>query len=81
MENTNHVMAGANESMERNLTRYESTIFASYGLVGAILFFAAAGYLLDRWLDSSPWLLLGGLLTGMAVGFFGLLRAVRRRSP
>ena len=81
MENNNHVMADANESMERNLTRNESTIFASYGLVGAILFFAAAGYLLDRWLDSGPWLLLGGLLTGLAVGFFGLLRAVRRRSP
>ena len=81
MENNNHVMADANESMERNLTRNESTIFASYGLVGAILFFAAAGYLLDRWLDSRPWLLLGGLLTGVAVGFFGLLRAVRRRSP
>ncbi len=80
MENKNHAMAEANESMERNLTRNESTIFASYGLVGAILFFAAAGYLLDRWLDSSPWLLLGGLMTGLAVGFFGLLRAVRRRS-
>jgi F0F1-type ATP synthase assembly protein I len=80
MEKNNHVMADANESMERNLTRNESTIFASYGLVGAILFFAAAGYLLDRWLDSSPWLLLGGLLTGLGVGFFGLLRAVRRRS-
>ncbi len=38
MENNNHVMADANESMERNLTRNESTIFASYGLVGAILF-------------------------------------------
>lgn len=80
MENNNHVMADANESMERNLTRNESTIFASYGLVGAILLFAAAGYLLDDWLDSSPWLLLGGLLTGMAVGFVGLVRAVRRQS-
>lgn len=80
MENNNHVMADANESMERNLTRNESTIFASYGLVGAILLFAAAGYLLDDWLDSSPWLLLGGLLTGMAVGFVGLVRAVRGRS-
>jgi F0F1-type ATP synthase assembly protein I len=80
MESNDHVMADANESMERNLTRSESTIFASYGLVGAILFFAAAGYLLDRWLDSSPWLLLGGLLTGLAVGFIGLVTAVRRRS-
>src|SRR5688572_15282150 len=37
MENTNHVMADANESVERNVTRNESKIFASYGLVGAIL--------------------------------------------
>ena len=80
MENNNHVMADANESMERNRTRNESTIFASYGLVGAILLFGAAGYLLDRWLDTSPWLLFVGLLTALATGFFGLLRAVRRRS-
>ncbi len=38
MENKNHAMADANESMERNLTRNESTIFASSGLVGASLF-------------------------------------------
>ena len=80
MENKDHVTAGANEAMETNLSRNESTIFASYGLVGAILLFGAAGYLLDRWLDTSPWLLLAGLLTALAIGFFGLLRAVRRRS-
>ena len=80
MEKTNHVIADANESMERNLIRNESTIFASYGLVGGILLFGAAGYLLDRWLDTSPWLLLIGALTAIAIGFFGLLRAVRRRS-
>lgn len=75
-----HVMADANESMASNLTRNEPTIFASYGLIGAILLFGAAGYLLDRWIDSSPWLLLLGLGTGVAIGFFGLLRATRQRS-
>ena len=80
MENKDHVTAHANEAMETNLSRNESTIFASSGLVGAILLFGAAGYLLDRWLYTSPWLLLVGLLTAMAIGFFGLLRAVGRRS-
>ena len=80
MGNDNHVIGKANESLERNLTRNESTIFASYGLVGAILVFGAAGYLLDRWLDTSPLLLLIGLLIALAIGFFGLVSAVRRRS-
>jgi F0F1-type ATP synthase assembly protein I len=79
MDPANHMTADANESMERNLTRNEPTIFASYGLVGAVLLFGAAGYLADRWLGTSPWLVLVGLLTGIAVGFLGILRAIRQR--
>jgi F0F1-type ATP synthase assembly protein I len=75
-----HATADANESMQTNLNSNEPTIFAAYGLIGAILLFGAAGYLLDQWLHSSPWLLLCGLATGLAVGFFGLLKAVKRRS-
>jgi F0F1-type ATP synthase assembly protein I len=80
MDNRNEIIADANESMESNLTKNKSTIFASYGLVGAILLFGAGGYLLDRWLESSPWLVLCGVVTGLVIGFVGLLRAVRRRS-
>ena len=71
-------LADANESMERNLTGNESTILASYRLIGALLFLGGAGYLLDRWLDSAPWLLLLGLAVGAFVGFVGLYRLVRR---
>lgn len=81
MENdTRHAIADANESMQQNLNSNEPTIFAAYGLIGAMLLFGVAGYLLDRWLNSSPWLLLSGLAAGLAVGFFGLLNAVRGRS-
>ena len=59
---SNRFIAGANRSMEEILTRNERSIFASYRLVGAILLFGAAGYLLDRWLITTPWLLLVGLL-------------------
>ena len=65
--------------MEENLTTNEPTIFASYRLIGAIFFFGGGGYLLDRWLGTSPWLLLVGLLVGVCVGFFGLIRLIRRR--
>jgi ATP synthase protein I len=37
------------------------------GLVG--------GYYLDRWLGTEPWLLLVGLLFGIAAGFVNLFRA------
>ncbi|MBI3454590.1 MAG: AtpZ/AtpI family protein [Candidatus Rokubacteria bacterium] len=36
----------------------------------------AGGYYLDRWLGSSPWLTLIGLLFGIAAGFVHLFRAV-----
>jgi ATP synthase protein I len=36
----------------------------------------AGGYYLDRWLGTGPWLLLVGLLFGIAAGFVNLFRAV-----
>lgn len=39
------------------------------GLVG--------GYYLDRWLGTSPFLLIGGLLIGIAAGFVNLFRSVK----
>jgi F0F1-type ATP synthase assembly protein I len=71
-------LARANESLERNLNRNESTIFASYRLIGAILFFGGAGYLLDRSLETAPWLLLFGLLIGVTIGLLGIVRLIRR---
>jgi ATP synthase protein I len=38
----------------------------------------AGGYYLDRWLGSSPWLTLIGLLFGIAAGFVNLFRSVKR---
>lgn len=71
-------LADANESMGRNLARNESTILASYRLIGALLFLGGAGYLLDRWLETAPWLLLLGLAVGTSVGLVGLYRLVHR---
>jgi ATP synthase protein I len=47
-------------------------------LVVATVIGLAGGYYLDRWLGTSPWLTLVGLLLGIAAGFVNLFRAVRR---
>lgn len=37
----------------------------------------AGGYVLDRWLGTSPWLTMVGLGFGIAAGFVNLFRSVR----
>jgi len=37
----------------------------------------AAGYYADRWLGTSPWLMLLGLVFGIAAGFVSMFRAVK----
>jgi F0F1-type ATP synthase assembly protein I len=53
---------------------------AAYSLVGAVLLLGAAGYGLDRWLGTEPWGVLGGLLLGVAVGFYELITMSSRRN-
>jgi ATP synthase protein I len=36
-----------------------------------------AGYWADRWLGTSPWLMLAGLLLGIAAGFVNLFRSAK----
>jgi ATP synthase protein I len=47
-------------------------------LVVATVIGLAGGYYLDRWLGTSPWLTLVGLLSGIVAGFVNLFRTVKR---
>jgi ATP synthase protein I len=47
-------------------------------LVLATVIGLAGGYYLDKWLGTSPWLTLIGLLFGIAAGFVNLFRSVKR---
>lgn len=49
---------------------------ASYTLVGSVILLGGIGYILDKWLNTAPYLLLGGLLLGMIVGFYELAKIV-----
>jgi ATP synthase protein I len=60
--------------LQENVSRTAPVAAAAYTLIGGIILFGAIGYALDRWLGSEPWMLIGGLLTGMVVGFYELVK-------
>ena len=70
-------LTAVNESLQDNASRNEPMIFASYCLIGATLVFGGLGYAADRWLATSPWLTLLGLLVGIALGLFGVFTVAR----
>lgn len=51
---------------------------AVWRLVGGAGIGVAGGYFLDRWLKTSPWLLLVGSVVGLSVGMAGFLITVLR---
>lgn len=56
----------------------EAMRYAQVGtmLVAPMMALGAVGYLLDRKLATTPWLLLAGLLVGMTIGFISFFRLV-----
>ena len=52
----------------------------TWRFLGAGVFWGVAGYLADRWLDTSPWLLLAGSTVGIVVGFVAFWRSFQRMS-
>lgn len=65
--------------LQDNIRRSGPAAGASYTLIGAILLLGGLGYGLDRWLSTSPWFLLAGLLLGLIIGFYELAKTVWRR--
>lgn len=67
------------KALQENITRAAPAMAASYSLVGAIFLFAAIGYGADRWLGTSPWFLLAGLVLGVVIGFYELIKTTYRK--
>ena len=49
---------------------------ASYGLIASILIFTYFGWMIDREIDSSPFAILIGMILGMIIGFYHLIKVV-----
>ncbi|MDE2934528.1 MAG: AtpZ/AtpI family protein [Chloroflexota bacterium] len=71
-----HFLARSLQALQENVRRAGPAASAGYTLIGAILLLGGLGYLVDRWAATEPWLLLGGLFTGMVVGFYELAKTV-----
>jgi F0F1-type ATP synthase assembly protein I len=66
----------ATKSLQENISGAGGVAAASYTLVGGIILLGGLGYLVDSWRGTSPWFLLTGLILGMVVGFWELVKAV-----
>lgn len=51
----------------------------SYGALAAILLFSAGGYVLDRWLGTSPWLFILGAVVGLSLAFVSFGGLIQNR--
>ena len=54
---------------------------ASYGLLASVLIFTFLGWYIDAHNGSSPKGVLSGLVIGLIVGFYHLLKTIRTRKP
>jgi ATP synthase protein I len=62
------------KSLQENAQNAGTAAGASYTLIGAIIVLGGLGYAWDRWQGSAPWGLLIGLLLGIVVGFYDLVK-------
>lgn len=69
------------ERDDEQITRRSGIVYgAVFSLVTAIVAFLLVGWLLDRWLKTGPWLLVGGIVFGAIVGFYQFIRMMSRAS-
>ena len=69
----------AAKSLQDNATRAGSAAATSYTLIGAILFLGGLGYGFDYWRGTGPWGVFTGLLLGVVVGFYELIKSTWRK--
>jgi F0F1-type ATP synthase assembly protein I len=69
----------AAKSLQENVSRSGTAAAVSYTLVGAIILLGGLGYGFDVWRGTSPWGAFTGLLLGVVVGFYELIKATWRR--
>jgi F0F1-type ATP synthase assembly protein I len=67
------------KSLQDNVTQAAPAMAASYALVGSIILFGALGYAVDRWRGTAPWFLLAGLVLGVVVGFYELIKTTYKK--
>ncbi len=75
---TGFVSTRSLKALQASISSSGPAAAVSYTLIGAIVLLGGIGYALDEWLGTSPWLLFGGLVLGLIVGFYELARTLWR---
>lgn len=69
------------EGDEQEVVRKSGMVYAAaLALFSSVLAFLGIGWLLDRWLETSPWLLVAGIVVGAGVGFYEFVRILSKVS-
>ncbi|HEY7498070.1 MAG TPA: AtpZ/AtpI family protein [Vicinamibacterales bacterium] len=68
--------ARSTKSLQENVERAGPAAAASYSLIGGIILLGGVGYAVDAWQGTGPWGLLVGLILGVVVGFYGLVKTI-----
>ena len=53
---------------------------AAFSLFASVVSGLIAGWVLDRWLGTGPWLLVAGIVLGSAAGFYEFIRITSKIS-
>ena len=64
------------KALQTTISRSGPAATVSYTLIGAIILLGGIGYALDQRLGTGPWLLFGGLVLGLVVGFYELAKTI-----
>jgi ATP synthase protein I len=73
-KNRSFPLSGSAKAMQENAGNAGAAAGASYTLVGGILVLGGLGYAFDKWQGSAPWGVLIGLVLGIIVGFYDLVK-------
>jgi F0F1-type ATP synthase assembly protein I len=69
----------ATRALQDNINRSGAAAGASYSLIGAIMVLGGLGYLADQWRGTGTRWTITGLVLGIVVGFYELVKVTWRR--
>jgi len=71
----------AEEENKEDINRKSGLAYAAaFSLFASVVSGLIAGWLLDRWLGTNPWLLVAGIVLGAAAGFYEFIRITSKIS-